>query len=160
MAKQEVSKRPLKFNDFDELIAEVQSLANHGYTSMGNWTLGQACGHIANWMRFPIDGFPKPPRFMRLVFWVAKITIGPSMKRKIMKEGFKGGLPTAPETVPDASSFSDQDGVEKLKEAINRIVEYSGDLLPSPLFGPMDKETLIKVSLLHAEHHLGYLYPM
>jgi hypothetical protein len=81
------------------------------------------------------------------------------MKRKIMREGFKGGLPTAPETVPDASSFSDQHGVEKLKEAINRIVEYSGDLLPSPLFGSMDKETLIKVSLLHAEHHLSYLDP-
>lgn len=159
MAKLEVEKRPLKFNDFDELIADVQTLANHGYESKGNWTLGQACGHIADWMRFPMDGFPKPPMVMRIIFWFMKVTVGPSMKRKIMKDGFKGGMPTAPETVPDAVAYSDSDGVEKLKETINRLSGYAGELLPSPLFGPMDKETLVKVSLLHAEHHLGYLEP-
>ena len=81
------------------------------------------------------------------------------MKRKILAEGFKGGMPTAPETVPDADSFSDEQGIQKLRETINRLESFQGELIPSPLFGSMDMETLRKVTLLHAAHHLGYLAP-
>ncbi len=159
MAKSEPEKRALKFDNFDAMLAEVETLKNGGYTSNGNWTLGQACGHLADWMRFPMDGFPKPPLPMRAVFWMMKITVAPGMKRKILAEGFKGGLPTAPETVPDAKSFSDEEGIAQLREAVQRLSAWDKELIPSPLFGPMDKEMQTRVSLLHAEHHLGYLEP-
>ncbi len=159
MAKPEPDKRSLAFANFEEMMAEVHLLLEGGYRSNGNWSLAQACIHIADWMRFPIDGFPKPPLPMRMLFWVMKMTVGPGMKRKILAEGFTGGMPTAPETVPEPDSLTDSEAVELLQQTVDRLAAHDGDFLPSPLFGSMDEETLTKVSLLHAAHHLGYLEP-
>ena len=158
MAKQEPKKRKLKFKNLDEMMAEVRSLHENGYISNGNWTLGQVCGHLANWMRYPIDGFPVPPIPLRLMFWVMKHTVAPGMKRKILAEGFKGGTPTAPESVP-SQEFSDLEGIDQLQRIVDRTRSFEGDLLPSPLFGEMDEESHVTVTLLHAEHHLGYMEP-
>lgn len=159
MAKPEPKKRPLSFNSFEEMMADVHSLIEHGYVSNGNWTLAQTCGHLSDWMRFPLDGFPVPPLPMRIIFWVMKKTVGPGMKRKILAEGFKGGMPTAPETVPQPDAMTDQQAAKLLQETIDRVQAYNGELHPSPFFGPIDHETHVKVSLLHANHHLGYLEP-
>lgn len=152
-------KRKLKFNHFDEMLADARLLYENGYSRRGNWTLGQATGHVALWMTYPLDGFPVAPIPVRMIMWLMKVTVGQSLKRKIFAEGFKPGMMTAPVSVPDAEKVSDQAGIEQLEEAIRRVTEHQGELNPSPLFGPMDKETLIKVSLLHAEHHFGYLEP-
>ncbi len=159
MAKTESNKRELKFNSFDELMSEVHSLQEKGYVSSGNWTLGQACSHLADWIQYPMEGFPKPPLPVKFIMWLVKITVGPGMKRKILKEGFSGGMPTAPQSVVTAEEMSDQQGIEKLQSAIDRLRSFDGEFYPSPLFGPTDRETLTRVSLLHAEHHLGYLEP-
>ena len=159
MAKTEPKKRKLKFNDLDEMMAEVRSLRENGYISNGNWTLGQCCGHVANWMSYPLDGFPVPPLPIRMMFWVMKKTVVPGMKRKILAEGFKGGMMTAPESVPKQDETSDQQGVDQLQEIVDRVVAHEGTFHPSPLFGETDKEMHVKVTLLHAEHHLGYLEP-
>lgn len=141
------------------MLADVRDLLHRGYVPHGNWTLGQACSHVADWMRFPVDGFPQPPWIMGMMFWVMKHTVGPGMKRKILAEGFRPGMPTAPETVPTAGQISDQAGFEKLEQTVSRVTAHDGPLHPSPLFGEMDKPTLIQVTLLHAEHHFGYLEP-
>jgi hypothetical protein len=159
MAKPKPNKRQLKFNNTDELMAEVRSLNENGYLSNGNWTLGQTCGHLANWMRYPLDGYPVAPPPIRAIFWVMKKTVGPGMKRKILAEGFKGGMMTAPESVPQPDELSDQQGVDQLQEVVDRVNAYDRELLPSPLFGEMDKPMHVTVTLLHAEHHLGYLEP-
>lgn len=159
MAKPEPKKRQLKFNNLDELIADVRLLNENGYISNGNWTLGQCCGHLANWMRYPLDGFPVPPLPMRMMFWVMKKTVVPGMKRKILAEGFKGGMMTAPESVPKQDETSDQQGVDQLQEVVDRVIAHDREFHPSPLFGELDKKMHIKVTLLHSELHLGHLEP-
>lgn len=150
-------KRSLKFASFDDMFADIEALLDRGYQSHGNWNLSQTCVHIANWMRYPVDGFPVPPFYLRPVFWLMKVTIGQSMKRKILAEGFKGGMPTAPESVPVADASTDRQAFDYLRETVQRVTSHQDELLPSPLFGPMDMATLKTVTLLHAEHHLGYL---
>jgi hypothetical protein len=157
--KKEPAKRLVKYANFEQLDADVEMLLTKGYRSNGNWNLAQTLTHVANWMSYPLDGFPKPPIFIRPIFWLMKVTVGARMKRQILAEGFKGGMPTAPQSVPEPSEHSDQEAFELLKQTIDRVRNHQGDLLPSPLFGPMDKETLLTVTLLHAEHHLGYLEP-
>ncbi len=159
MAKTEPAKRNLTFENFDDVMADVNSLIASGYVSHGNWNLAQSCGHLAEWVRFPVDGFPKPPLPLRMIFWVMKKTVGPGMKRKILAEGFKGGVPTAPDTVPAADAQTDQEAAQHFQSTFERVISHKGLLHPSPLFGPMDMEMLVKVTLLHAEHHLGYLEP-
>lgn len=159
MAKPEPKKRQLKFKDTDEMMAEIRSLHENGYISHGNWTLGQTCGHLANWMRYPLDGFPAAPLPIRAIFWVMRKTVVPGMKRKILAEGFKGGMMTAPESVPHQDQMSDQQGIAQLQEVVERVNAHQGEFIPSPLFGEMDKPMHLNVTLLHAEHHLGYLEP-
>lgn len=159
MAKAEPNKRQLKFETLNEMLLEAARLHEYGYQRSGNWSLGQACGHISQWMQFPIDGFPTQPLPLRAIFWVLKRTIGPGLKRKILANGFSAGTPTAPQTVPPGT-LSDQEGLEQLRAAVTRLEAYDGPLYPSPLFGPMDHGTLRQVTLLHAEHHLGFLSPM
>ena len=141
------------------MFDEIERLHGQGYESHGNWNLSQTCGHLANWMRYPVDGFPVPPFWLKPIFWMIKVTVGQSMKRKILAEGFKGGTPTAPESIPAADVQSDREAIDAFRETANRVLAHQGELHPSPLFGPMDLEMLKTVTLLHAEHHLGYLAP-
>ena len=159
MARPEPKKRPLKYNDFDQMMADLNSLHDGGYVSHGNWTLGQACSHVADWMRFPMDGFPTPPLPIRIIFQIMKYTIASRVKARILAEGFKGGMQTAPQTVPKPNEVTDRDGIEKLQRVVDQLKAHSGELHPSPLFGQMDHAMHTKVTLLHAEHHFGYLEP-
>jgi len=159
MAKPEPKKRELSFSSYEDMLAEAQSLLDKGYISHGNWSLAQVCGHLSDWMQFPLDGFPKSPLPMRMIFWVMKKTIGPGMKRKILTNGFKSGIPTAPETVPKPDAMTDQQAVELFRKTVDRRQAYQGELLPSPFFGPLDRETQQRLGLLHAALHLGYLEP-
>lgn len=157
MAASTPRAREFRYADLDEMLADVEHLLTVGYEKHGNWTLGQAAGHVADWARFPIDGFPNPPLPLRAIFWLLRKTgRADKMARQIMADGFKSGLPTAPATVP-AAEISDAEGVEKLREVIARIKSHTGQLQASPLFGAMDKDTHVQVTLLHAAHHFGYL---
>ena len=156
MNKQAPKSRNLKFSTIEDVFADIQGLIDQGYTASGNWNVSQCCTHLANWMRYPVDGFPVPPIWLRPIFWVMKVTMGQSMKRKILAEGFSGGMPTAPESVPAADAKTDQQAFDEFKETADRVLSHQGELIPSPLFGPQDIQMLKTVTLLHAEHHLGY----
>ena len=160
MAKQD-PRRELKFESLDDVVAEAQRLLENGYQARGNWSLGQTCFHLKEWARFPMDGFPTPPWFMRAIFgsmkWLGLIA---RMKQSILESGFKPGTPTAPDTVPTRDAVANAEGVQQLAEVIERMKSFSGNLHASPLFGDMDRETHIRVTLLHAEHHLGFLWPV
>ena len=151
--------RKLDYANLDEMLADVDDLLQYGYERSGNWTLGQAAGHVAEWISFPMDGFPTPPLLMRSAFRVMRVTgVAQRMAKNILADGFKPGTPTAPVTVPDAS-YSDQAGVARLRAVVQQLKQFDGPLQESPLFGPLDHATHVRVSLLHGAHHFGFLKP-
>lgn len=159
MSKKLKRSSELRFSDWEEVLSDVEQLLAHGYTTSGNWTLGQSASHLAQWTSFPIDGFPKPPFVIRVMFGVMKrLGVTKRLSQKILKEGFQPGSPTSPATVP-AVKISDKEGVHQLKNAYMKAKTHDGPLHPSPLFGEMDLQTYKRVSLLHAAHHLGFFKP-
>lgn len=159
MGKAKARAREIRYQDLDEMMADVELLLRDGYEKHGNWTLAQAAGHVADWARFPMDGFPTPPAPLRLVFWtLKKLGVAERMAKQIKAEGFKPGIATAPQTVPPADA-SDAEAVEQLRAVAARMKTHSGQLHASPLFGEMDVPTHLHVTLLHAAHHFGYLTP-
>lgn len=155
-----IEKREVKLADLDDVVAEANRLHESGYRSKGQWNLAQTCFHIAEWSRFPMDGFPKPPLFLRAIFGVMKMTgIINRMKANILKNGFQAGTPTAPETVGQPDALQDQAAIDQLKTVIERMKNFSGSTHPSPLFGEMDRELWFQITVLHAEHHFGFLEP-
>jgi len=150
-----VERRKLSFASLDEVVADAENLFAKGYDRAGNWDLSQVCSHLADWLRFPVEGFPVP-FVMRPMFWLLRNTFGPGMKRKYLTEGMPANNPTIRSTV--AKSGGDPvAAIAKLKEAATRFTAYVGPIKQSPVFGKMDKEEALQLQLRHCEHHLSFL---
>ena len=151
-----VQRRQLEFGSLDEVVADATRLLRDGYEQAGNWDLAQVAGHLATWMRFPLEGFP---RKAPLMMWVLRNMFGRSLRRKILRErkmverGF-----TLKETVP-APSGDAAGAVAKLRQTIERFKGHIGEYHPSPLFGAMSRDEYTQLQLIHCAHHLSFLVP-
>ena len=63
------TRRELRFATLDDARRDVRHLVAVGYDKAGNWSLGQACHHLAVWVRYPLDGFPALPAWQRPLAW-------------------------------------------------------------------------------------------
>ncbi len=154
-----MTRRTLSFDSLDAAVADAERLLANGYDKTAQWNLGQCCGHLANWLGFAMDGFPKAPAPIRFMLWMGRNTVGPSMLKKVLATGTMGaGKPTMPASVP-AADADDREGVEKFKAMVDRANRFAGPPLPSPLFGTMDRDTWVKLNCVHAAHHLSFLTP-
>jgi hypothetical protein len=155
-----VTHRHLEFQQLSDIAAEARRLLASGYQPAGNWNLAQVCQHLNEWLRFPIDGYPAVPIFLRPMFWILRHTIGPAQLKKILAtKSFPKNGPTMPSTVFPADRASDGVAVHELTATIDRFEKYQGPMHASPLFGAMDRQTHVRLQLVHAGHHLGFLIP-
>jgi hypothetical protein len=152
-------RRPLQFNDLDEVVRDAENLQAKGYEKAGNWDLAQCCTHLSEWLRFPVEGFPKAPAPIRAVFWVLRKTVGRKKLLTYIDTGsFPVGKPTMPQTVPPPGG-DPREAINKLRRSVNRLKEYTGPIVPSPFFGPMTKDEAVRMQLVHCAHHLSFLVP-
>jgi len=153
-----LERRKLTFATLDEVVVDAENLQAKGYEKAGNWDLSQVCLHLADWMSFPMDGFPKPPVPIRLMLWALRNAMGKRILRKIMAEGMPVGSQTMPQTVHQQGS-DPVGAMAKLKETAERFKAFTGTLHPSPLFGALNKDEATKLQLVHCAHHLSFLVP-
>ncbi len=153
------TRRPLSFDALDAVVADARALLQSGYTKAGNWSLGQACGHLAAFVRYPLDGFPRLPAPIRVAMWAFRNTVGPGQKRKVLAAGaMPAGMPTLTQTVPPAGA-DDAAGVREYAEQIERLKAFAGTPHPSPYLGPLTRDELVRATCIHAAHHLSFLAP-
>lgn len=155
------TRRQLQFRSWDEVRADLDSLLA-GYDQAGNWDLGQACKHLNDWLRFPMDGFPETPWPIRAMFFFVRYLFGKFLLRKILRAGkMTDGVPTSPETVYERTPGQvERDAVNELKCTIDRFELFHGEIHPSPVFGKMDRQTAEQLQWVHFAHHLGHLCPL
>jgi hypothetical protein len=159
MSSEGVARRTLELSDLDDVVREAESLLASGYDKAGNWDLGQVCGHVADWMSYPLDGFATPPLPIRMMLGAMRLTLGKRMLRKILEtRSMTSNNPTMRETIP-APGGDEAAAVARLREVAQRLRDHQGPLHPSPLFGKLDHETLVKLNTIHAAHHLSFLVP-
>jgi hypothetical protein len=152
-------RRELVFRNFDEVAADAENLREKGYAKAGNWDLAQVCRHIAAWMRFAIDGYPRMGCIMGQMMWLMRHTIGRNIMRSILRENrMKEKIPTVPATVA-APGGDEAAAVADLKDAIDRFGKHAEEYHPSSFFGCWTREECLKLNLVHAAHHLSYLIP-
>lgn len=153
------TRRKLAWTELSEVVNDVENLRVSGYHSVGKWNLAQCCGHIADWMTFPLDGFPRQPWIIRAFLSLLKWTMGKRQLRKILfTRSMPKGNPTMPETVyPSEIDASEE--VERLKRTVQRLQESQGPYHASPLFGDMSRRDLLDLQIIHAAHHLSFLLP-
>lgn len=152
-------RRNLRFQSLDDIIADAENLHTRGYEKIGNWDLAQVCNHCACWVKYPMDGFPKPPLMVKLVFAIIKRTMLPKVKRQMKDERtFPPGLKTAPMTIFQPGQ-DDAAAVANLKRELERMKTFTGPMQPSPLMGLLSKEEWVDSHLVHIGHHLSFLVP-
>jgi len=153
-------RRRLRFATIDDLLADVEKIvaADKAGTlrRTGNWTPGQALGHIATWATFPYEGFPKkahPPWFIR---WLIRMK-----KAKYLKEGMPAGvrIPGIEGGTLATEILSTEEGARRLRAVLQRLKNGEPAKHESPAFGPMSLDERIALNLRHAELHLSFLHP-
>ena len=146
-------RRDLDFRDFDPLIADLNRLRDEGYERVGNWSLSQACDHLAIFIRGSMDGFD------RMLPWIVRATVGRLLLRWVLNSRkMKAGLKVPKDFLPQSPREDDQ-AVASLVELIERFRNHKGPCRPSPLFGNLSHQQWSQLHLIHAAHHLSFLVP-
>ncbi len=154
-----IERRQLRFETLDEAVRDAENLLAQGYEKAGNWDLTQCCHHLAVLMDYPIDGFPKFPFPLNLGCWLLKQTVATGRLKKVLKSGvWPEGIPTDKRTVPNTGG-NDTEAVRRLKHSVDRLLTHTGPFQPSPLFGMLDKQSLLELHRIHTAHHLSFLIP-
>lgn len=154
------TRRQLRFSSLDDAVADAKHLLSVGYHATGNWNLAQTLGHCNDWLSFPMDGYPRAALPIRIILWLLRSTIGPSVRKKILRSGrMKAGGPTMPQTVKSASQSEDEAAVETLAQTVARTNHFQGPLHSSPVFGKMSRDEVIQLQMIHLQHHLSFLVP-
>lgn len=159
MTSPKPKRRSITFAHLDELVADAERLHTVGYECAGQWDLAQVCGHLSEWMRYAIDGYPPTPWPLRPIVWVLGKTIGRrSLRKTLATDTMPGGTPTLRQTIP-TSGADEEAAVAELRATVARFQAHEGPYHASPLFGPIDRATMTRLQLIHGAHHLSHLIP-
>ncbi len=155
-----IQRRDLVFDNWDQVLADLERLQQYGYDQTGNWSLSQNCRHLNDWLRFTMDGFPVPPWPLKIMLGAVRMLAGKRMlKRVLTTRKMPVGGPTTPQTVYPDEKDADEAAAQQLTATIKRFQAYRGPIQPSPLFGDLDYETATRLHLIHVAHHLSFLVP-
>lgn len=151
-------RRRLRFETIDDLLADVDKIVTAdqagGIRRTGNWTTGQALGHLATWLNYAYEGYPmKVPWFIRILLR--------GKKTKYLRDGMPAGvrIPRVENGTFGTEPLSTPDGAEQLRKALQRLKSGNPARFESPAWGPMAHEERVAINLRHAELHLSFLHP-
>lgn len=157
--KKVAGRRKLRFETVQECEAEVGRLCEAERAgrlkALGNWTLGQTLGHLASWIEYAYEGYPmkQPPWVLRAI---TRLLLG-RLLNKPASPGLR--LPGVAAGTYGTEPCGLDEGEARVRAAYARLLKEPAKV-PSPLFGMLSKEDLIKLHLRHAELHLSFLVPM
>jgi hypothetical protein len=148
------SRRPLKFKTPEELNSELDRLRRVETKQRGNWTVPQACRHLA----MIIEGNLNPPP-----------SDVPTPEETAMKEKFFGmvmgdtGMPENlpignPDLIPPPDCTDAE--IDRLKAAFQKLTSYPHKCIKVGRCGPVPVAELIPLHLAHCAHHLSFHIPL
>jgi hypothetical protein len=147
-------KRPLRFENFDQAIAEIERLRDGGYTPSGKWNLSQIGEHLTATMRIGLDGDSKP------LPWLLRATVLRGLMEAMIFFRYMPSGAKAPQEIQPAHRDADDPAViETCLATLREARDFSGPLPEYPICTGMTLEKWRTLMLVHAAHHLAYLRP-
>jgi hypothetical protein len=147
-------RRKIRYQSFDDFLADAERLAEHSVRELGNWTLAQIFDHLARSMNVSVDGTHE--RFP----WAQRIALRLLRKRIIahpLKPGYNVPENVAvllrPETTPGL-----RESLWQLRSAAIRF-QAASSFPPHPAFGRLTRDEYHSLALRHAELHLSFIEP-
>lgn len=152
-------RRQLRFQSPDDVLADIEKIvaaekAGKLRTS-GNWTAGQAFGHVAAWINYAYEGYPMDPPP-----WIIRVILG-FLKGRYLKKGMPTGvrIPKVKNGTFATEVLSIDEGAAQLRKAIARLKSSEPAKFKSPAWSDMPDSERIALNLRHAEFHLSFLHP-
>lgn len=147
-------RRPLRYETYQDLLADAENVARHGARLLGNWDASQVFGHIAQAVNLSIDGFPgAAPWWLRL--------IGGLFRRRVLRgpmpAGFNIPIPSAQEALTP-QPVAVEAALADLRRAVARI-QLDTERSRHPVFGELSLDEWDSLHLRHAELHMSFLVP-
>ena len=144
-------RRTIRFSTLAEIVRDAESLLPQ-HTTVGNWSFGQICEHLAKMMHGSIDGldFQAP--------WFARWFIAPLVKNSMLTRPLSAGfrLPPGAKPVLPSDAVSPESGLAQLKAAVERL-EREAPGASHPFLGRLSSEEWKQLHLRHAELHLSFI---
>ena len=146
-------RREVRYNNYDEQLADAERLAGMEVRTLGNWSYGQILRHLARSIDAMIDGAPFS--FPAPLQWVMRLLMKKKYITKPMSPGFKlpknnGGL------LPEETTV--EEGLAEFRTAINRAKTES-KRAPHGGFGKMPNDECDQFQFRHAEMHMSFVVP-
>ena len=149
--------RIVRFESVNELREDVRRLvdAERGgqLQRVGNWTLGQALGHLAAWIEYGYEGYPfRTPAIIRMLLRLRL--------KKMLRDGMPRGirLPGARDGTYGTDVLTTDEGAARYAKALERL-EREPARFHSPGFGVLTEPQRVQLNLRHAERHLSCFVP-
>ena len=147
------ARRTVHYSTLSEVVQDAEHLLGNHHT-VGKWSFGQICQHLAKAMNASIDGFGfQAPWFVR---WLIAPMVKNSFLIKPMKPGFK--LPKKGAVLLPDDSIAAEEGLRQMKAAVERLSHETPTAL-HPAFGKMASEEVMQLHLRHCEMHMSFIVP-
>lgn len=144
-------RRTIRFDDLDRIMPDVERLLE-GYRTLGNWSVGQMCRHLASIMRASVD-LPASTQFD------PSMRLDDERRRAALEFGtIPEGIPTGPPFEPPAG-VEDREEAESFRAAIAYYRASPGPAIAHPLIGPLGRPDWDRMHCHHAAHHLSFAVP-
>ncbi len=155
MKNQNLERRKLRFDDWKDVISDVEVLKTNGYdrAKRGNLSLGQICNHLAVVMEGALDGFPSA------MPWAVRTLLRFFFLQSMMQHKQVGLRFPSPPFARQTAPVDDEKGIERLRTAAARFDAPSATYVMHMAFGNLTPEQWKHQQLWHCEHHLSYLVP-
>lgn len=154
--KTAAGRRQLRFNSYDDLLADAQMLAKSDVKMVGNWSLGQIFKHLAVAYAGSIDGMhftvPFYVKIVARVFMKKKFLYGKIPSGFQIPQKHRGHFVAAETTTTEEGWAALQTAVERLKTESHRE--------PHPVFGELSNQEWDNFHLRHAEMHMSFAVPV
>lgn len=149
-------RRELRFNTYDDLLADAERMAALEVTTLGNWSYPQILDHLAKSLNKMIDGpgfmLPMPMRF------IMRLTMMKKMVNEALDPGFKFPASVAKEFTP-SPEVELHAALESLRAAIDRV-KSDPTRAKHPAFGAITTEEWDQFQLRHCEMHMSFVQPV
>ena len=148
-------RREVRYESYQDLLAEIEQLLGGDVRTLGNWSLGQVLKHLAETMHASIDGAPYRAGLLRRV-------TGPWLLRdQFLNRGMPAGfrLPACASEALIPGPTDGEAGLAALRRALYRL-RAETDRAAHPVIGRLSIEEWDRCHLRHAELHMSFLLPL
>ena len=139
----------LRFASIDAVKADVDSL-RRGYSRAGNWSLPQICWHLRSATELLLHAPTSPAT-------PEQVGNRPILDQLLATGVFPGAL-SAPEFLHPPVNCGDNN-MDPLFATLDRLVAFDQPVGVHRRFGPLPKDVLVRLVLIHCAHHLSFLTP-